>query len=64
VKVSTEKTKILACQGKEPMPSKICMYNRMLERVNLLSYIGYTLLYQGEIDISNKTAKYTKTMRV
>jgi transposase len=32
--------------------------------VNKLIYLGYTLSYQGEKDITNKDAKYTKTMGV
>jgi hypothetical protein len=60
MEISTEKTKILAFQGKEPIPRKICIDNRMLERVNKFTYLGCTMSYQGEVDTSNKTAKYTK----
>jgi hypothetical protein len=33
-KYSTEKTKIMAFCGKESVPSKICLNNKILERVN------------------------------
>jgi hypothetical protein len=64
MKMSTEKAKILAFQGKEPIPSRVCVDNRILERVNKFTYLDYTLSYQREVDISNKTAKYTKAMGV
>jgi hypothetical protein len=40
--ISTEK-KNLAFQGKELISSKICTDNRILERVNKFTYLGYTL---------------------
>jgi hypothetical protein len=54
-------TKILALQGKESIPNKVYVHNRILEKVNKFTYLGYTLSYEGQVDISNKTAKYTKT---
>jgi hypothetical protein len=34
MEISTEKTKIMSFCGKEPVPSKICLNNNILERVN------------------------------
>jgi hypothetical protein len=34
MEISTEKTKIMSFCGKEPVPSKICLNNKILERVN------------------------------
>jgi hypothetical protein len=42
-KISTEKTKIMAFCGKEPVPSKICLNNKIFERVNEFKYLGYKL---------------------
>jgi len=42
------------------MPSKICIDNRILENVNKLIYLGYTLSCKGEVDISNKTPSTQK----
>jgi len=38
------------------------MDNRILGKVNKFTYLGYTLSYQGEVDIGNKTAKYRTTV--
>jgi hypothetical protein len=61
---SMEKTEILASQEKEPLPSKIYIANRILERVDKFTYFGFALSCQGEVDISNKTAKYTKPIGI
>jgi hypothetical protein len=34
MEISTEETKIMSFCGKEPVPSKICLNNKILERVN------------------------------
>jgi hypothetical protein len=40
MEISTEKTKIMAFCGKEPVPSKICLNNKILERVNELNILA------------------------
>jgi hypothetical protein len=40
MEISTEKTKIMAFCGKEPVPSKICLNNNILERVNNLNILA------------------------
>jgi hypothetical protein len=62
--MSTEKTKIPASQGNDPIPSKLCIDNRIPERVDKLSYLDYALLYQGEVYISSRAAKYIKATGV
>jgi hypothetical protein len=64
MEMSTEKTKTLAFQRKEPIPGKGCIDNRILERVNKFRYLDYALSYQGEVDVSTKTSKYTKTIGI
>jgi hypothetical protein len=39
MEVNTAKTKIKAFTGKEPMRSKICVSNRILEQVKILNYL-------------------------
>jgi hypothetical protein len=46
MEISTEKIKILAFQGKEPIPSKICIDNRILKTVNKFTCLVYTLSYK------------------
>jgi len=47
---STEKTIPLVFEGKETVPSKICIDDRILRTVNKFTYLEYTLSYQ-EVDI-------------
>jgi hypothetical protein len=57
MEISTEKTKIMAFCGKEPVPSKICLNNKILERVNEFNYLGYKLSFMGELDLPEKISK-------
>jgi len=41
--VRTEKEEILAFQGKEPILSKVCKDNKILEKVCKFPYLHYTL---------------------
>jgi hypothetical protein len=43
MEISKEKTIIMAFCGKEPIPSKICLNNKILERVYEFNYLGYKL---------------------
>jgi hypothetical protein len=43
--ISTEKTKIMAFLGKDPVRSKICINNKTLEQVNTFNYLGCSLSY-------------------
>jgi hypothetical protein len=64
MEISTEKTKITAFCGTEPVPSKICLNNKILERVNEFKYLGYKLSFVGELDLPGKISKYSKTMGI
>jgi hypothetical protein len=63
MEISTEKTKIIFC-GKEPVPSKICLNNKILERVNEFNYLCYKLSFVGELNLPGKISKYSKTMGI
>ena len=54
MEISTEKSKIMAFCGKEPVPSKVCLDDKILERVNQFSYLHYRLSFMEELDISDK----------
>jgi hypothetical protein len=59
--VYIEKTKIMAFSGKNPVRSKICINNKIFEQVNIFTYLGCILSYQGEKDIPSKISKFVKT---
>jgi hypothetical protein len=46
----------------KPLPSKVT--ERFNKSINKFTYLGCALSYQGVVVITNKTAKYTKTMGV
>jgi hypothetical protein len=62
--ISTEKAKIIAFLGKNPVRSKICVNNKMLEQVNTFKYLGCSLSCEGEKDMPSKISKFAKTIRV
>jgi hypothetical protein len=37
---------------------------KILERVNEFNYVGYKLLFMGELDLPGKISKYSKTMSI
>ena len=46
-----------------PSPShfyKIVIDNKIIEQVNLFNYLGYTISYEGELDIDNKLHDFLK----
>jgi hypothetical protein len=51
-------------RGKEAVASKIRSNNKMTERTNDFTNLGYKLSFQGETDLQQKITKYTKTMGV
>jgi hypothetical protein len=54
----------MAFCGKEPIPSKICVNNKVLERVNEFNYLCYKLSLVGELDLQGKISKYYKSMGI
>jgi hypothetical protein len=60
MELSIQKSKVMAFCGKEPVPSKICLNNKMIERTNDFTYLGYKLSFQGETDLLQKNYKITK----
>lgn len=64
MEINIEKSKIMSFCGKFPVPSKICLNNKIIERVNTFTYLGYTLSPYDEVDIAEKICKYNKTMGI
>jgi hypothetical protein len=54
----------MAFCGKEPVPSKICLNNKILERVNEFNYLGHKLSFMGELDLHGKISKYSKIIGI
>lgn len=64
MEISTNKTKIMAFLGKDPVPSKICINGEILERVNEFKYLGYKLSFSIDSDVSEKIIKFNKSMGI
>ena len=58
MEISTEKSKIMAFCRKDPVQSKICVDNKIFERVNQFSYLDYKLSFMEELNISDKIIKF------
>jgi hypothetical protein len=48
MEVNTGKIKIMAHRGKEPIRSKTCINNRLLEQVNTFNYLECNISHEGE----------------
>ena len=54
LKISTEKTKIMAFKGKHLVHSKIEIEGSILEKVKKINYLGCELSLDGEPDFDKK----------
>jgi hypothetical protein len=54
MEISTEKTKIMAFQGKYPIQSKIYIYNKIMEQVNYFKYTRYYMVCENEKDVAGR----------
>jgi len=62
--MSLEMLKVMAFWGKEPVPSKICLNNKIIERTNKFTCLGYKISLQEEADLPQKITKCTRTMGI
>jgi hypothetical protein len=62
MKISHQKTKIMAFKGTEPIRSKIVIDNMILEEVNTFTYLGCNISYQEDKDIHSKIAKFLQIL--
>jgi hypothetical protein len=62
MKISHQKTKIMAFKGAEPIRNKIVIDNMILEQVNIFTHLGCNISYQEQKDIHSKTTKYLQIL--
>ena len=60
MKISAEKTKVLAFHGKKPTRSKIVIDGKIIEQVKAFKYLGTDISYLGEVDVEKKITKFIK----
>jgi len=44
----------MAFQARDPVRTKIAIYNKIIEQVKLFNYLGNMISYEKELDIDNK----------
>jgi hypothetical protein len=59
MKISTDKTEVMAFKRKEHIRSKICVYDKRKEQVSSFKYLGYNI-YEKDVDISIKILNTTE----
>lgn len=64
MEISTDKSKVMAFLGKEPVRSKICINNKIIEQVKNFSYLGYQISYEEEKDLNEKIIKFNRAMGI
>jgi hypothetical protein len=62
MKISHQKTKIVAFEGTEPIRSKIVMENMILEQVNTFTCLGCNTSFQEEKDIHSKITNFLEIL--
>jgi hypothetical protein len=50
----------MAFKGRDQVGTKIVIYSKIIEKVNLLNYLGNVISYEGELDIDNKPNNFLK----
>jgi hypothetical protein len=50
----------MAFRGRDPVRTKIVIYNKIIEQVNSFNYLGNIICYEKELDIDNKLHNYLK----
>lgn len=63
MQISAEKTKVMAYCSKYPVPSKICINDKFIERVNELNFLEYNLSFHQELDIYFKICSTQKLLQ-
>jgi len=63
LKISTDKTRIMAFKGKHSVRSKIELDGPMLQKVKQFNYLGCELSLDGEPDFDKKNKQISRNMR-
>jgi hypothetical protein len=58
MKISTDKTKVMAFCGTDHIRSHIAVDNKPIEQVSKFKYLGYTLSYISDYDIKEKISLF------
>jgi hypothetical protein len=58
--VSIEKTQLMAFKGRDPVRSKSVIDNKIMKQVNSFNYVGISISYENEVDVSNKFKNHWK----
>jgi hypothetical protein len=53
---------MMICFQKDLVPSKLCLNNKLLDRVNSFSYLRYSLSSTHNTDIPKKITEFIKTL--
>jgi hypothetical protein len=64
MKISIDKTKVMAFKGKEHIRSKICVYSKPVEQVSSFKYLGYNICCEKDIDVSTKILNCNRAMGI
>ena len=62
MEINEDELKIMAFCGNYPIRIKICINNKLLERVNAFNYLGYKLSFIEEREIPEKIIKFNRTI--
>jgi hypothetical protein len=58
MKISTDKTKVMAFCGTDHIRAHIPINNKPIEHVSKFKYLGYTLSYMSDYDIKEKISLF------
>jgi len=50
----------MAFKGRNPVGTKIVIYSKITEKVNLFNYLGNVISYKGKLNIDNKLTTFLK----
>jgi hypothetical protein len=64
MEINTEKTRVTAFKGMEPIRSKMCINNKTLKQQNTFNYLRYNISYEGEKGLNIKAANFVKVLGI
>jgi hypothetical protein len=64
MEINTEKTRVMAFRGMEPIRSKICINNKTLKQQNTFNCLEYNIYYEGEKDLNITAANFVKVLGI
>jgi hypothetical protein len=62
LKISTSKMKTMACKGRDKVRNKILINNNTIEKINTFNYLGCSISYENDKDITVKISKFLQVM--